>query len=74
MMKYAIELNDVAKDYGDFKLDKISFSVPEGCICGFIGQNGAGKTTTLRTFLTAKRIRTFGARSSPRGIRPTVNK
>ena len=50
-MKYAIELNDVTKDYGDFKLDHISFSVPEGCICGFIGQNGAGKTTTIKLIL-----------------------
>ena len=50
-MKYAIELKDVLKDYGDFKLDNISFVVPEGCICGFIGQNGAGKTTTIKLIL-----------------------
>ena len=50
-MKYAIELKDVTKDYGDFKLDNISFAVPEGCICGFIGQNGAGKTTTIKLIL-----------------------
>lgn len=50
-MKYAIELKDVTKDYGDFKLDNISFVVPEGCICGFIGQNGAGKTTTIKLIL-----------------------
>lgn len=39
------------KDYGDFKLDKISFAVPEGSVCGFIGQNGAGKTTTINLIL-----------------------
>ena len=50
-MKYAIELKNVTKDYGDFKLDHISFCVPEGCICGFIGQNGAGKTTTIKLIL-----------------------
>ena len=47
-MGNVIELKNVTKDYGDFKLDNVSFSVPEGCVCGFIGQNGAGKTTTIR--------------------------
>lgn len=48
-----IEMKSVTKDYGDFKLDNISFSVPEGSVCGFIGQNGAGKTTTIRIILDA---------------------
>lgn len=48
-----IEVRGVTKDYGDFKLDNISFAVPEGSVCGFIGQNGAGKTTTLRIILDA---------------------
>lgn len=48
-----IELKGVSKDYGDFKLDDISFSVPEGSVCGFIGQNGAGKTTTIQIILDA---------------------
>jgi ABC-2 type transport system ATP-binding protein len=64
-MKYAIEVKGVSKDYGDFKLDNISFSIPEGYICGFIGQNGAGKTTTIKLILEIiKRdggeIRVFG--------------
>ena len=46
-MGNVIELKNVTKDYGDFKLDHVSFSVPEGSVCGFIGQNGAGKTTLL---------------------------
>ena len=46
-----IEIKNVTKDYGDFKLDNISFEVPEGSICGFIGQNGAGKTTTIKAIL-----------------------
>ena len=50
-IKNVIELKDVTKDYGDFKLDHISFSVPEGSVCGFIGQNGAGKTTTINLIL-----------------------
>lgn len=48
-----ITLKGVSKDYGDFKLDNVSFSVPEGSVCGFIGQNGAGKTTTIRIILDA---------------------
>jgi len=50
-IRNVIELKNVTKDYGDFKLDNISFSVPEGSVCGFIGQNGAGKTTTINLIL-----------------------
>jgi len=50
-VKNVIELKNVTKDYGDFKLDNVSFSVPEGTVCGFIGQNGAGKTTTINLIL-----------------------
>ncbi len=46
-----IELKNVTKDYGGFKLDNVSFVVPEGSVCGFIGQNGAGKTTTINLIL-----------------------
>jgi len=64
-IKNVIELEKVTKDYGDFKLDSVSFSVPEGSVCGFIGQNGAGKTTTINLILDViKRdsgeIRVFG--------------
>lgn len=52
-VKNVIELKGVTKDYGDFKLDDVSFSVPEGCVCGFVGQNGAGKTTTIQIILDA---------------------
>lgn len=54
-IKNVIEMKNVSKDYGDFKLDNISLEVPEGSVCGFIGQNGAGKTTTLRLILDAIR-------------------
>jgi ABC-2 type transport system ATP-binding protein len=50
-MRNAIEIKNLTKKYKDFKLDSISFSVPSGYICGFIGQNGAGKTTTLKLML-----------------------
>lgn len=47
----AIELSGVTKRYEGFMLDNVSFTVPKGCIMGFIGQNGAGKTTTIRSLL-----------------------
>lgn len=50
-VKNVIELKNITKDYGDFKLDNVSFKVPEGSVCGFIGQNGAGKTTTIKAIL-----------------------
>lgn len=53
--KNVIEVRNVTKDFGDFKLDQVSFCVPEGSVCGFIGQNGAGKTTTIRLILDAIR-------------------
>jgi ABC-2 type transport system ATP-binding protein len=39
----------VSKQYGSTTaLDRISFSVPEGSVCGLLGPNGSGKTTALR--------------------------
>ena len=49
--EYVIEVSNLTKDYGSFKLENVSFRVPVGCICGFIGQNGAGKTTTIQAML-----------------------
>ena len=50
-MNKAIEIKNLTKRYKDFLLNGISFTVPSGYICGFIGQNGAGKTTTLKLML-----------------------
>lgn len=33
-------------------VEDVSFSIPEGSICGFLGPNGAGKTTTMRICAT----------------------
>ncbi|MCQ2494425.1 MAG: ABC transporter ATP-binding protein [Lachnospiraceae bacterium] len=55
-IKNVIEIKSVTKDYEGFKLDNISFSVPMGSVCGFIGQNGAGKTTTIKAILDAINI------------------
>jgi ABC-2 type transport system ATP-binding protein len=50
-MKDAIEIKNIYKQYKDFTLDKVSFTVPMGCIMGFVGENGAGKTTTIKAIL-----------------------
>lgn len=47
-----LELVDVSKTFGEKQvLDKLSFTVQEKTIFGFIGKNGAGKTTTMKLIL-----------------------
>lgn len=50
-MKNAIEVNGLTKDYGAFRLDHVSMTVPGGTIMGLIGENGAGKSTTIKCLL-----------------------
>lgn len=50
-MNNVIEISNLSKQYKNFLLNDISFSVPSGFVCGFIGENGAGKTTTLKLIL-----------------------
>ena len=50
-MNNAIEVKELNKNYKDFSLKDISFSLPTGYVMGFVGQNGAGKTTTIRLML-----------------------
>lgn len=64
-MDNILEVSGLRKSYRNFALKDVSFSLPEGCITGFIGVNGAGKTTTLRTLLRltdkeAGKIQFFG--------------
>ena len=48
-----INVTGLTKSFGNFKaLDRLSFSVEEGDIYGFLGQNGAGKSTTIRSLLS----------------------
>lgn len=50
-----ISVNNLVKNYGDFKAVKsISFEVKEGEIFGLLGPNGAGKTTTLEIIETLR--------------------
>lgn len=44
-----LTLDHVSKTFQAHKaVDRVSFSVPQGCIYGLLGPNGAGKTTTIR--------------------------
>jgi ABC-2 type transport system ATP-binding protein len=48
-MTLAIDVHDLVKRYGPRTVvDRLSLSIEEGRICGFLGPNGSGKTTTLR--------------------------
>lgn len=48
----AIQVEDLTKSFGANKaLDRLSFGVNAGTVCGFIGPNGAGKTTAIRILL-----------------------
>lgn len=52
-----LSISNVEKSFGDKKIiDRISFSVPEKCIYGFIGENGAGKTTTMKMILGLMKV------------------
>lgn len=50
-MNELLSVRGLTKNFDRFALQELSFSLPEGCITGFIGANGAGKTTTLRAIL-----------------------
>lgn len=50
-MDAILQVNNLTKQYSDFKLDNVSFSLPKGTIMGLIGENGAGKSTTINAIL-----------------------
>lgn len=47
----AIEIKNVSKSFGGFKIDNLNLTLPCGCIMGLIGENGAGKSTTIKLIL-----------------------
>ena len=67
-MELALKTDGVIKKFGGrTAVDRVSLSVPEQAIYGFLGANGAGKTTTLRLVLgllrpNAGAIHLFGQR------------
>lgn len=50
-MSNALEVTNLCKDYGDFKLQNVNLTLPKGSILGFVGENGAGKSTTIKCIL-----------------------
>lgn len=47
MSENILEVKGLTKDYGDFVLDKLTFTVPKGVIMGLIGENGAGMSMII---------------------------
>ena len=49
----AILVENLHRHFGPLRaVNGISFEVPRGSVCGFVGANGAGKTTTMRILAT----------------------
>ena len=49
-----IETDGIVKRFGRVvAVDRVSFAVPSGSVCGFLGPNGAGKSTTIRIVVGA---------------------
>lgn len=60
-----LEIKNLKKDFKDFSLKNISFTLEKGFIMGFIGPNGAGKSTTIKLIMNlikkdAGDIKVFG--------------
>jgi ABC-2 type transport system ATP-binding protein len=56
MADEAILVEGLTKRYRDVEaLRGLTFAVPRGSVCGFLGRNGAGKTTTIRLLMGTAR-------------------
>lgn len=77
-MAPVIETRELTKRYrgGQLAVDRLSLTVPEGAVFGFLGPNGSGKTTTIRMLMgliepTAGAARVLG-RPMPRATRAVL--
>ncbi|WP_426350648.1 ABC transporter ATP-binding protein [Alloiococcus sp. CFN-8] len=50
-MENILEINNLTKEYDNFKLKNINLTLPKGSIMGLVGKNGAGKSTTIKLIL-----------------------
>ena len=51
MSTNAIELRGISRRFDGFALQNVSFTLPQGCILGLVGENGAGKSTTIKLIM-----------------------
>ena len=76
MSNFAIETNQLTKDFGDVHaVNGLDLRVGAGEIYGFLGLNGAGKTTTIRALLgmirpSAGDVKVLGQVVGPNGHGP----
>src|SRR3954453_2514631 len=51
-VKPVVEINELSRHFGaKLALDKVSLTIPTGCVFGLVGENGAGKTTLIKHVL-----------------------
>lgn len=50
-MSQILKIEGLRKEYKDFSLKDISFTLDRGYIMGFIGPNGSGKSTTIKLIM-----------------------
>ena len=50
-MSTILDIKNVSKNFKNFSLDNISFTLDRGYVMGFIGANGSGKTTTIKLIM-----------------------
>ncbi len=49
----ALKIENLYRYFGPLKaVNGVTFEIPHGSVCGFVGANGAGKTTTMRILAT----------------------
>ena len=49
----ALKVNNLYRYFGQLQaVNGVTFEIPHGSVCGFVGANGAGKTTTMRILAT----------------------
>ena len=58
MDEFVIQTENLTKSYSSWfrkaarpALNRLTISIPRGCIFGFLGPNGAGKTTTIKILM-----------------------
>lgn len=52
----AVEINNVTKAFRAVTaVDRLSLSIPQGSVYGFIGPNGSGKSTTMQILCRSER-------------------